>query len=312
MARHAWAIWLIVASKPRVGSLLESGVTLMPGRPRRVILALLSSAVILGPAFGQIGSAGVDSQPVGSAQLGGRIVASDNLAPVKRAFVRLSGMADSLQGTAPPREPVTRQVETDDNGRFDFANLPGGSYHLTIEPQHGFVRPSRPRDATLADGQTVDVTVPLERTGAIAGHIVDENGDSVLGAQVQALRRNDFDLHVTPVGFTSPATTDDLGQFRLFNLPPGEYYVVATYTPPHRDPDAAARTGYATTYYPGSRVLQDGWRVLVRAGQDTSSIDRSPRAHEASTARGAGHAQPRPEGRGVFASHTHHTVRRST
>jgi hypothetical protein len=40
---------------------------------------------------------------------------------------------------------------------------------------------------------------------------------------------------------------NDLGEFRLSHLPPGEYYVVA-HGPLPRNIQSAPRSGYATTY----------------------------------------------------------------
>jgi hypothetical protein len=173
-------------------------------------------------------------------------------------------------------------VETDDNGTFTFADLPGGSYFISVGQPNGFVAPAGARQASVGEGRTVDVSIRLERTGAIVGRITDRHGEGVLRVGVVAVRRNDFRGHVTLMSGPS-ASTDDLGQFRLFNLPAGEYFVVTTPVPfppgptvgdAPRDPER--RSGFVTTYYPGTQTLSDARRVIVRAGKDTKHVDFSP------------------------------------
>jgi len=204
----------------------------------------------------------VAEDATGFGQLGVRVVATDNLAPVNRASIHLSA------------GPFTRTGETDDAGRLDFANLAAGLYRLTVEPSSGFVTLSTARLATLAEGQILEITIHLERTGAIAGRIVDDSGKVVPGVQVQAVRccsdLNDRANYVTP---STP--TDQLGRFCLFNVPPGEYSVVARYRPWRPYAEMALRSGYATTWFPGTTALRDAQRVSVRAGQGRSNVDFS-------------------------------------
>lgn len=83
----------------------------------------------------------------------------------------------------------------------------------------------------------------------------DKNGERLLGVEVVALRRNHFRGHVTLTpDHGSRASTNDLGQFRLFNLPPGEYFVVAAPAHSPRDLGTTRRSGLVTTYYPGTRA----------------------------------------------------------
>jgi hypothetical protein len=211
----------------------------------------------------------------GSSRLTGRVVADDDGRPVRRTTVRLSGVPESQLNAGPNRVSITRSVETDINGRFDFSELPGGSYNIRIDSAAGFVRPRSHIEATLSERQTRELTVRLERTGAIEGRIRDENGDAMLGTRVQAVRRLNVGGYTTLTTPAGSAITNDLGEFRLFNLPPGEYYVVATHMPsraPH-DPAPVSSSGYADTYYPGSPALGDARVVAVRGGRDSSRVN---------------------------------------
>ena len=71
--------------------------------------------------------------------------------------------------------------------------------------------------------------------------------------------------------------TDDLGQFRLYGLPPGDYYVSATlrempFMPMNTLPSAASGEGFAPTYFPGTASLAEARRVTVRAGQEVPNV----------------------------------------
>ena len=236
-------------------------------RPRvRSLLTLLSlSAVaIASPALAQSTPQRPEPQPTGSARITGRVLARDNGAPVRRAHVRLSGVPARTESAGPKHAYVQREAETDDYGAFDFAGLPAGSYYISVQPANGFLGLPRAREAIVGEGRALDVPIRLERTGAIVGRIADRNGEGLLGVEVQALRRNDFRGHVTLMPDSgSRASTNDRGQFRLFNLSPGEYYVVATAVQSRRSPGTTKRSGFVTTYYPGTQALE---RCAARHG----------------------------------------------
>ena len=239
---------------------------------RLLSLAVLSAVAITTPAAARRQTPGGQPQLSGSARLTGRVVAADTGTPVRLAQVSLSGRPDSQPRTG-PHVYVSRQVATDVNGRFDFADLPAGSYRLRVDPVSGFVRLQLAKETTLATGRTVEVTVRVERSGAIEGRIQDENGDGMLAAEVHAVRRITFGSHTTLAATGASATTNDLGEFRLFSLPPGEYYVLATYSRARGYHDPAQRSGYANTYYPGSPALRGARAVVVRAGRNSESVN---------------------------------------
>lgn len=162
--------------------------------------------------------------PTPAGHIAGRVLASDNGRPVKRARVFIN--AAELPGG--------RGVLTDDMGLFDFAELPAGRYTLTVS-KSGFVSLSygqrRPLQAgtplQLADGQQLrGIEFQLPRGSVIAGHIFDEDGDPMPGVLVRVMRYEyqQGDRRLVPAG---TAQTDDKGQYRVWGLLPGDYYVNA-------------------------------------------------------------------------------------
>jgi Carboxypeptidase regulatory-like domain len=237
--------------------------------------------------------------PVGTSRIAGQVVAADNGSPVKRANVSIVGRFVATPAGQGPREvsfgvvggvvggsgqlimspgrgggPHPPQV-TDDAGRFEFPDLPAGTYSVMVSPQGGFVRPERPLTVEVAEGKTATISIPLQRTGAITGRLLDEGGDPLSRARVTALRRDRFAGRLLHTG--SGATTDDLGQFRLFDLPPGEYIVSGSYVGMMgpMSPGEGPRQGYAPTYYPGAVSLDGARAVTVKSAQDTPGVEFS-------------------------------------
>ena len=90
---------------------------------------------------------------------------------------------------------------------------------------------------SLAEGERLtDVTLKVWKYGAIAGTVVDEAGEPVVGVAVRALIKDVFAgrprygttqviSELVPI-----ATTDDRGMFRLSQLMPGTYVVLVPST----------------------------------------------------------------------------------
>ena len=162
--------------------------------------------------------------PVPAGLISGRVLAADTGRPVKRARVMLN--AAELPGG--------RGVLTDDDGLFEFAELPQGRYTLGVS-KSGFVALTygqrRPLQAgtplQLNDGEQLKaLEFRLPRGSVIAGHVVDETGDSMAGATVRVMMYQyaQGSRQLVPAG---SAVSDDRGQYRIWGLNPGDYYVTA-------------------------------------------------------------------------------------
>ncbi|HMD34149.1 MAG TPA: carboxypeptidase-like regulatory domain-containing protein, partial [Vicinamibacterales bacterium] len=168
-----------------------------------------------------------------------------------------------------PQRP--RNTDVDDDGAFEFESIPAGTYTL-IANRSGFAN-SNALTVAVTPGETKEhVDVALRRLSAIAGRVVDDNGDPIEGASITAMR-------LRPGGgrrFANAQSrrTSELGRFRLYNLQPGDYVVSASLGSLN-GPTAAMIPGYATTYFPGTMNPKDAQIVHVNAAEDVPGIDFS-------------------------------------
>jgi hypothetical protein len=230
--------------------------------------------VVGGIPSGQAPARDVQKPRTGTSRIAGRVVNQETGAPVRRAVVRLS----SLDGVNIGQQGAV----TDADGNFEFKNLPSGGF-IVFASRSGYlsstqVPGSEPGGKTVKVGENeaaTGVLVPLMRAGAIGGRVLDEYGEPVPNVYVQVWRRQTVQGVRRMVGAgSSSGGTNDLGQYRVFGLQPGTYYVSATARPEgYSDLETPDRTGYAPTYYPGTASAAEAMPVEIAAGQDAAGID---------------------------------------
>ena len=176
---------------------------------------------------------------------------------------------------------------TDSQGHFLLDELPCRAYSLSAS-HPGFVEMSygqrKPRDPgatlTLAPGQKITgLFFKLQRTAVITGRVFDENGELVQGAIVRALRPTGRGKRqgVQQMG-TGP--TNDLGEFRIYDLSPGRYYIAVNYDPwsaregfDSKPKQRLLKRGYPTTYFPNTADPSKAQTLALNAGDELTSID---------------------------------------
>jgi hypothetical protein len=113
----------------------------------------------------------------------------------------------------------------------------------------------------------------------ITGRVVDEDGEPVEYAQIRVMRYRFMggERQMVSPGYGS---TDDLGEYRVFGLTPGKYYLSATYRRRNvmmevqdRTPRDAADEGYAPTYFPGTNDPAGAGVIDVAPGAVLSGVD---------------------------------------
>lgn len=183
--------------------------------------------------------------------------------------VRTNGMVNG-----PPRSYAAR---SDATGEFTFPSLPPGEYRLQgygndypVQMYGQRDRYSPPTLIKLTPGQNLqNIRFPLEPGVVITGRVVDEDGDPVERAFVSALREQHFSGRVS-YGRLGSAQTDDLGQYRIFALPAGRYYIGVSFQMPASSP---ASMVYAPEYYPGTTDPSQATAINAKPGDTESGID---------------------------------------
>ena len=249
------------------------------GRPTRpglkagpYLLALLSAAQISPPPPAQ--TTGAAAQP---GSIRGHVAAADTGLPLRKAIVRAVPMDAGSGAIMPARE---RASTTDADGRFELADLAPGRYNVTafktayVSATWGQTQPMRPgAPIELKPGQTADrIDFSLQRGGVITGRVFDEYGEPLANVDVAAMLVRVVNGKPEPQR-SSSASTNDLGEFRIFGLMPGQYYVHATWRRfGLTDPASPDRTGYPETYFPGTTSVAEAQRFTVRAGQTIGDL----------------------------------------
>jgi uncharacterized protein (DUF2141 family)/protocatechuate 3,4-dioxygenase beta subunit len=276
-------------------------------RSRQLLLVPVIVAVVSAFAAQQTPVRDVAPRPpsTGTASIAGRVLNELSGQPVRRATVSLSNSDRNVRLTA----------GTDDAGRFLFAELPAGRYALSVAKpgfvttNHGAPRPGRPGVPVVLDAgeQKTGLTVRVAPGAVIAGTVRSPDGTPIEGARVMVLRMapsyttGERQLQSAGVGGFGQAT-DDRGEYRVYGLAPGEYYVVTTTaigsmrnatdlreitrseidwaTRQLQAPGSAAappETGRAVdfvpVFYPASVTQAGAVPVVVKAGEERGGID---------------------------------------
>ncbi len=237
------SIWLVALSFIEASAMAQQTVVVGADGPRQVIVGADgvggAQQVIINRVVGSdsqvpppppppggavgmpIGPGGMPGAPprdnsakTGTARIRGRVVASDNGAPIRRAQVRLVS----------PELRENRLATTDPQGAYEFKDLPAGRYSLTankgsfVSLQYGQTRPNEPgKPLQILDAQTMEkVDFSLPRGSVLTGRILDEFGEPASDVMVAAMR---YQVHSgTPAADARRAHLDDQRHWRIQNL----------------------------------------------------------------------------------------------
>ena len=283
------------------------------------LLFLVAAVMPLAPVADSFAHQARDAgpRPTGTASIAGRVLREN--AGVARVTVTL----DASDGRG------QRQTLSDEEGRFSFGELPPGRFLLTawkpgwVASYYGSPRPGRPPGAPIAvagGARVTDIRIPISPGGVIAGTVIDSAGrplarqfpilleERLVGTR-RMIARVRFPLDA---GFFE-RSTDDRGEFRLFGLPPGTYYVMvqptmsagarfttadevrwASQSPGASPaPPLGALAGYAPLFYPGTTDPSAAQGIAIGVGEVKEGL--TFRVNYAPVARVTGVVQ-RPDG----------------
>jgi hypothetical protein len=185
---------------------------------RFLLRIALLSMLATGTASPQAPS--VSAQPQNAA-LEGIAVLQSTGQPLPKVYVDLRG-------------PWSLSTTTEEDGKFYFPNVQPGQYHLYAR-REGFALSEYGQRWSGGPGQLITLTagqpatniqVGLTPTAVISGRISDLNGNPVTGARVRAMKTSVQENRRT-LRVAQEAITNELGEYRLFWMAPGRYYVSA-------------------------------------------------------------------------------------
>lgn len=208
--------------------------------------------------------------PDGNGIVTGVVRRADTGQAIPDALVSAAAAGESAE------RALSRAVVTDRNGRFTIRNVPPGMYTVVVQ-RDGFFSPNAETAESIQtgslvavfEGQTSDVaTLELIPGAAISGRIAGSDRLPLASATVEALRASYVRgrLTFTPVKST---LTDDLGAYRLFWLPPGEYYIRSRYRTTTKDRPER----YEWIFFPGIAEEDAAPPVFLSTGAEISGTD---------------------------------------
>jgi len=219
-----------------------------------------------------------DTAPAASASsIAGTVVKEPGSEPLKKALVQVVA-EDQKQGG-------NYTATTDTEGRFRIENVVPGRYRLFPE-KTGFIEVNGRGLKADVDVFTVQAGAAVEDllfrmlpSATISGRVTDEDGDPMSGIRIIVQKKKPGKATRETVGSES---TNDLGEYRVSGLFPGQYWIVAVPAPDMRDyekqPEKSAQGDnqseaqpeirHVTTYYPGTYDALQASAVTLKAGDE--------------------------------------------
>jgi protocatechuate 3,4-dioxygenase beta subunit len=225
-------------------------------------------------------------------QVAGTVVGHEGGEPIKNARVVLRP-----EGTNAPGKHYG--LKTGEDGKFCFSNVPPGRYRLDAQ-RNGYVTQTYGEDDPSSSGPILAVAkekkleglvIRLIRGGVISGKVLDADGEPAPGILVQALLPQDsveplweaegHDTSGMPKNglvATQGTITNDLGEYRLAGLQPGEYLVNAVDTGGDLSMLSLSGSAFtfpeddetldksAPTYYPAATRMEQAEKIPLKAG----------------------------------------------
>jgi len=276
----------------------------------RLFVYLFVASLVAAQQQGSRQSAARTAQQQALCAIEGVVRQADTGEPVKKAL--LTVMPSSLRGNG-AMNPVT--ASTDAEGRFRLTSIEPGQYRLVAERggyvrmEYGARKPNQPgTPLTLKSGDELkNVEIKLVRHAVVSGRITDEDGDPVQSAQVQLLRYA-FVRGRRQLMPESGGSSNDLGEYRLFGIAPGKYYLSVSHRGggsfggmmmrrggPGGGSVASAEQNYASMYFPGAFDLDSATLLEIPVGSDMRGVDM--RLLKTRTYRVSGRVVAQPEQR---------------
>lgn len=226
-----------------------------------------------------LGIAGQEKAPE-PARVEGKVLDAVSGQPVRKAavIIRQRNVQDS--GFA---------AVTDAAGHFEFTGLSAGTWVAEVQRDGyatlgGSLPGTEVKELTwpLAEGAVLkEVALRLAPAGVVTGRVLDTDGEPLASAAVMlTLQGAKPAPHAARYG-----QTNDLGEYRIYNVIPGRYLVSVSYErqwsmpgvkmlePPDKTGRRRPTEDYVRTYYPGTPDPAQATAIRVGAGAQVPGID---------------------------------------
>src|SRR5208337_3939800 len=238
-------------------------------RVSRILVAVLCSGLCTGICLGQADTP-LSAPPAPPANetrntVQGKVVQQ----PGGQGIRKVKVMLISRSGQIPqPYEAITDQA-----GQFKIENVMPGEYVVRLERSGYAADTKATREKTIhvtAGQDTKDLVFQMLAAAVISGKIVDLEGDPLQSVDVMALASTSGATKWRE-GALLRGATNDLGEYRIADVPPGKYTIQATppktQVPAANEKDSAKdRLVYVKTYFPGTLDERQAAAVDVSAG----------------------------------------------
>ena len=195
----------------------------------------------------------------------GMVVNASTGQGLRKAVVTLR-RTDAVRGQA---VPTSYTAPTDSEGKYTLTGVEPGSYLLSAE-RTGFTAARAGGAVKLDRGQKASgLMVMMTPQAVITGRVLDEEGEPLVGADVQVSSLGYYGGQ-KQLSRTNGATTNDLGEYRVFGLAPGRYFVSVT---ARSNPLLAPSDDYVPTYYPRTADPNAAVGLQVPPGAQMRNID---------------------------------------
>ena len=234
------------------------------------------------------------------ARLEGTVLNAATSEPLRKTTLTLR-MNVAAPARNQPQAPQTAYTVTSGvTGKFEFANVDPGDYQLTAR-HDGFAdmrlgntgngKRVEPILLNRADSKT-NVIVKLAPYGAIAGVVLDEDGDPIRNLRISAMAWR-YTVNGRELEAVRSVQSNDLGEYRIFDLPAARYFVKINPAQFNFDRDApAASESYAAVFYPGVAQVSSAIPQDLAPGQQLRGLSFNLGKVHAATIRGKVIAPP--------------------
>jgi len=229
------------------------------------------------------------------------------IADIHSIIASPDGAIGVIYKSAPP-------MMTDSQGRFTFSGLDPGTYKLIFKA-NGFARQDYGQRSAagtgiplvLGQGQSKsDIVMRMVPVSAVGGRVFDKAGQPLAAVPVQLFRFVFDENGQKKMQRSASAQTDDRGEYRIFYLSPGRYYLSAGNPPGQQNlpqgvqlPPELALLGagnyvsanridekYAISYFPGVGDENAATAIDIPPGADVGGIDLSLNMQQSYRVRG--------------------------